>query len=153
MLQLLLIVPLLGAAALLPFSTAAQGAANLAGNKPNSSIIESLGLNSEARMQQVALFASLVNFIISMVQLLLLIVTLVGAIYFIDGYIYPIGFVLDYFSELSNFCFCMQQKVVLMCLLPAPLAPSGDKEPCHFPSIIGPALRSPDAGTPECFLT
>jgi NADH-ubiquinone oxidoreductase chain 4 len=68
MLQLLLIVPLLGAAALLPFSTDAQGAANLAGNKPNSSIIESLGLNSEARMKQVALFASLVNFIISMVM-------------------------------------------------------------------------------------
>lgn len=67
MLQLLLIVPLLGAAALLPFSTTAQSAANLAGNKANSSFIESLGLNSEARMKQVALFASLVNFIISMV--------------------------------------------------------------------------------------
>lgn len=68
MLQLLLIVPLLGAAALLPFSTTAQSAANLAGNKANSSFIGSLGLNSEARMKQVALFASLVNFIISMVM-------------------------------------------------------------------------------------
>lgn len=68
MLQLLLIVPLLGAAALLPFSTTAQSAGNLAGNKANSSFIESLGLNSEARMKQVALFASLVNFIISMVM-------------------------------------------------------------------------------------
>jgi NADH-ubiquinone oxidoreductase chain 4 len=67
MLQLLLIIPLLGALALLPFSTGSQNAANLAGNKPNSSIIESLGLNSEVRMKQVALFASLVNFIISMV--------------------------------------------------------------------------------------
>nr|QWC53721.1 NADH dehydrogenase [Rhizoctonia solani] len=67
MLQLLLIVPLLGALALLPFSAGSQNAGNLAGNKPNSSIIESLGLNSEVRMKQVALFASLVNFIISMV--------------------------------------------------------------------------------------
>lgn len=67
MLQLLLIVPLLGAFALLPFSAGSQNAGNLAGNKPNSSIIESLGLNSEVRMKQVALFASLVNFIISMV--------------------------------------------------------------------------------------
>ena len=64
MLQLLLIVPLLGAASLLPFSAGSQNAGNLAGNKPNSSIIESLGLNSEVRMKQVALFASLVNFII-----------------------------------------------------------------------------------------
>ena len=68
MLQLLLIVPLLGALALLPFSAGSQNAGNLAGNKPNSSIIESLGLNSEVRMKQVALFASLVNFIISMVM-------------------------------------------------------------------------------------
>ena len=135
MLQLLLIVPLLGAAALLPFSTTAQSAANLAGNKANSSFIESLGLNSEARMKQVALFASLVNFIISMVLLLLLVVTLVGAIDFIDGYIYPIGFVLDYFSELSNFFFSMHEKVVLMSLLPALLTPSGDKEPCHLEKL------------------
>jgi hypothetical protein len=28
-----------------------------------------------------------------------------------------------------------------------------DKFPLFSPSIIGPALRSPDAGTPECFLT
>ena len=68
MLQLLLIIPLLGALALLPFSAGSQNAGNLAGNKPNSSIIESLGLNSEVRMKQVALFASLVNFIISMVM-------------------------------------------------------------------------------------
>jgi len=68
MLQLLLIIPLIGAAALLPFSTSAQNAGNLSGNQPNSSIIESLGLNSEVRMKQVALFASLVNFIISMVM-------------------------------------------------------------------------------------
>jgi len=58
MLQLLLIVPLLGAAALLPFST----------NAKSSSFAGYLGLNSEARMKQVALFASLVNFIISMVM-------------------------------------------------------------------------------------
>jgi len=57
MLQLLLIVPLLGAAALLPFST----------NAKSSSFAGYLGLNSEARMKQVALFTSLVNFIISMV--------------------------------------------------------------------------------------
>jgi len=63
---------------------------------------------------------------------LLLIVPLVGAIYFIAGYIHPIGFVLDYFSELSNFFFSMHEKVVLMSLLPAPLVPSGDKEPCHL---------------------
>jgi len=137
-------VPLLGAAALLPFSSTAQSAANLAGNKANSSFIGSLGLNSEARMKQVALFASLVNFIISMVLLLLLIVTLVEGIYFIEGYINSIGFVLDYFSDLSYFFFSMHEKVVLMSLLPAPLTfsrsfelekASGDKEPCHLDKL------------------
>jgi hypothetical protein len=135
MLQLLLIIPLQGALALLPFSTGSQNAANLAGNKPNSSIIESLGLNSEVRMKQVGLFASLVNFIISMVLLLLLIVSLVETIYFITGHIYPFGFVLDYFSKLSNFFFSMHEKVMLMSLLPAPLTPSGDKEPCHLDKL------------------
>lgn len=58
MLQLLLIIPLLGAAALLPFSTDAKG----------SSFARYLDLTSEARMKQVALFSSLVNFVISMVM-------------------------------------------------------------------------------------
>jgi NADH-ubiquinone oxidoreductase chain 4 len=58
MLQLLLIIPLLGAAALLPFSTDAK----------SSSFAGYLGLNSEARMKQVALFTSLVNFIISLIM-------------------------------------------------------------------------------------
>jgi hypothetical protein len=58
MLQLLLIIPLLGAVALLPFSTDAKG----------SSSARYLDLNSEARMKQIALFTSLLNFIISMVM-------------------------------------------------------------------------------------
>ncbi|CCO27464.1 NADH dehydrogenase subunit 4 (mitochondrion) [Rhizoctonia solani AG-1 IB] len=57
MLQLLLIIPLIGAGALLPFSTGAK----------TSPLASYLGLNSEARMKQVALFASLVNFIISLI--------------------------------------------------------------------------------------
>lgn len=57
MLQLLLIIPLLGAAALLPFSTDAK----------SSPLAGYLSLNSEARMKQVALFTSLVNFIISLI--------------------------------------------------------------------------------------
>nr|QWC53686.1 NADH dehydrogenase [Rhizoctonia solani] len=58
MLQLLLIIPLIGAAALLPFSTDAK----------SSPLARYLSLNSEARMKQVALFTSLVNFIISLVM-------------------------------------------------------------------------------------
>jgi len=58
MLQLLLIIPLLGAVALLPFSTDAKG----------SSSARYLDLNSEALMKQIALFTSLLNFIISMVM-------------------------------------------------------------------------------------
>lgn len=58
MLQLLLIIPLIGAAALLPFSTDAK----------SSPLASYLSLNSEARMKQVALFASLVNFIISLIM-------------------------------------------------------------------------------------
>ena len=42
------------------------------------------------------------------------------------------GFVLDYFSELSNLFFSMHEKDVLMSLLSAPLVPSGDNKPCHL---------------------
>jgi hypothetical protein len=52
---------------------------------------------------------------------LLLIEPLLGALYLIDVYIQPIGFVLVNFSELFNLFLCMQKKVVLTCLLAVPV--------------------------------
>ena len=54
---------------------------------------------------------------------LLLIVPLLGALYLIAVYIQPIGFVLVNFSELFNYFFLHEQKVVLTCLLALPVAP------------------------------